>query len=578
MLNQKNKYSPDVLDCIANLSNDEVFTSPKLANQMLDMLPQELFMNPGTKFLDPCCKSGVFLREIVKRLDKGLEFIIPDRQARINHILHKQVFGIAITELTAQLSRRTLYCSKYACAIKSGDIWISNNEDSKHGIHETHSYSISEFTADDVNDFCLNPIQGNVRYDKTVTHDYDNDDICPICGANKHINDLYDHAYELIHLDDERLEALKNMQWDLIIGNPPYQLNTNDQNAQAKPIYNIFIEQAKKLQPRYLSMIIPSRWMFGGIGLDSFRDTMLDDQHITVLHDYINSKDCFAGVDIKGGVCYFLRERDKTSPCKISTHTSNGVITSKRYLRETGLDVFVRQSELIDIKNKVWSDETQRSISEIVSGTAPYGLTTDYFAPMIKDNSGSLILTTVEQKYGLPIPSQKPIDGGYEILGLLKGKRIWQYVPKDYPFPKQSGLGKYKIFLPKAYGCGTIGEVPSTPVLGTPVQACTMTFVEYGPWDTEEEALNALKYFKTKFFRCLVAIKKQSQDATSIKYKYVPLQNFTNKSDIDWTQSVTDIDKQLYEKYKLSKSDIEFIETNITSMDDEKEEVEESED
>ena len=184
MLNQKNKYSPDVLDCIANLSNDEVFTSPKLANQMLDMLPQELFMNPGTKFLDPCCKSGVFLREIVKRLDKGLEFIIPDRQQRINHILHKQVFGIAITELTAQLSRRTLYCSKYACAIKSGDIWISNNEDSQHGIHETHSYSISEFTADDINDFCISPIQGNIRFNKCIEHKFDTNGICSICGAN----------------------------------------------------------------------------------------------------------------------------------------------------------------------------------------------------------------------------------------------------------------------------------------------------------------------------------------------------------------------------------------------------------
>lgn len=574
MLNQKNKYAPDVLDCIANLSNDEVFTSPKLANQMLDMVPQELFTNPRAKFLDPCCKSGVFLREIVKRLDKGLADIIPDRQARIDHILHKQVFGIAITELTAQLSRRTVYCSKYACAMQSGDIWISDENDNEHGIHETHSYSISEFTADDVNDFCINPIQGNIRFNKSVKHEFDKNGVCEICGANKKSFDEDRHAYELIHINETRLEALKSMQWDLIIGNPPYQLNTNEQNAQAKPIYNVFIEQAKKLQPRYLAMIIPSRWMFGGLGLDTFRDMMLDDKHITILHDYINSKDCFQGVDIKGGVCYFLRERDTTARCKVITHTSEGTITSERFLREKGLDVFVRQSELIEIKNKVWADKKQKSISEIISGTAPYGLTTDFFAPTKKDESGVVVPTTVEEKYNIPTPKDEPVEDGYEIVGLLKSKRTWKYVEKGYPFPKNNGLGKYKVFLPKAYGCGAVGEVPSTPVLGTPVlgtpvQACTMTFIEYGPWDTKEESVNALKYLKTKFFRCLVAIKKQSQDATSIKYKYVPMQDFTEKSDIDWSKSIAEIDKQLYKKYSLSQEDINFIETNITPMYDE---------
>ena len=568
MLNQKNKYSPDVLDCIANLSNDEVFTSPKLANQMLDMLPQELFMNPGTKFLDPCCKSGVFLREIVKRLDKGLEFIIPDRQARINHILHKQVFGIAITELTAQLSRRTLYCSKYACAIKSGDIWISNNEDSKHGIHETHSYSISEFTSDDVNDFCLNPIQGNIRFNKNINHTFDANGICTICSANKLIFDNNNHAYELLHLNDEGLEVIKNMQWDLIIGNPPYQLNDTSDSASASPIYNLFVEQSKKLQPRYLSMIIPSRWMAGGKGLGNFRETMMADKHITKLHDFINSEECFSGVDIKGGVCYFLRERDREDLCEITTHMSDKQIKTKRYLKEDGLDVFVRQSELIDIKNKVWKDENQASFMSIVSVRKPYGLLTDFF----KD----------QNKYKLPPVSDTPIENGYEIFGLMGNKRTYKYVPKNYPFPVSDNLCKWKIFISYAYGCGAIGEAPSTPVLGTPVlgtpvQACTETFLELGPWDNKEEAENALKYLKTKMFRCLVGIIKQTQHATQRVYKYVPLQNFTNKSDIDWTQSITDIDKQLYEKYKLNEADIEFIETNITSMDDAKEE-DESED
>ena len=203
MLNQTNKHVPDVLDCIANLSNDEVFTSPKLANEMLYMLPQELFASIETKFLDPFCKSGVFLREIVKRLDKGLENKIADKQERIDHIMHKQVFGIAITELTALLSRRTLYCSKYACALEN-DIWIDENEE---GIHETHSYSVSEFTKDDINEFCLNPVFGNIRFVK-VNHEYDNNGICKCCGANISTYKDADYSYEFIHINEKKFGGI----------------------------------------------------------------------------------------------------------------------------------------------------------------------------------------------------------------------------------------------------------------------------------------------------------------------------------------------------------------------------------
>lgn len=571
MLNQKKKYMPDVLDCISNLSNDEVFTSPKIANLMLDMLPQELFENPRTKFLDIACKSGVFLREIVKRLDKGIEDVIPDRQARIDHILHKQVFGIAITELTAQLSRRTLYCSKYACAM-DGDIWISDDNDSEHGIHETHSYSISEFTNADVSAFCLNPIQGNVRFNVQCKHDYGKGNVCLLCGASKRNFSEYSHAYEMIHIENAFMEVLSNMQWDVIISNPPYQLEDSSMSASASPIYNIFVEQAKKLQPRYLTMIIPSRWMVGGKGLDDFRATMIADKHIRELHDFINSKDCFAGVDIKGGVCYFLRERDGgDSLCKIVTHNAeNNVKTSVRYLQEDGVDVFIRQSELVEIKQKVWADASQTSFMTIVSVQKPYGLRTDFFAPTVQveeDGIRRKVSVTAEEKYNLVTPSEQPIIGGYQILGLIGNKRVWRYVDKDYKFPKANGLGKYKIFIPNAYGCGAIGEVPSTPVLGTPVMACTETFLELGPWDNYIEASNALKYLKTKFFRALVSIIKQTQHTSVTTYQYVPLQDFTNDSDIDWSKSVDDISHQLYAKYGLSDDDISFIETNIEPMD-----------
>lgn len=268
-------YNPDVLSCIANLSNDEVFTPPEVANAMLDLLPKELFCDPNTTFLDPACKSGVFLREIAKRLLAGLEPVIPDLQERIDHIFHQQLFGIAITELTSLLARRSVYCSKYPNSI----------------------YSVSHF----------DNVQGNIRY-KNIRHRW-KDGKCVFCsasekeyGAEKRGEDLESHAYELIHTT--KPEDIFKMKFDVIIGNPPYQLATGGGTeekksaTQAMPVYHKFIEMAKRLNPRYISMIIPARWYNGGMGLNQFRRDMLNDKHIVKLVDFINSKDCFQGVDI----------------------------------------------------------------------------------------------------------------------------------------------------------------------------------------------------------------------------------------------------------------------------------------
>ena len=496
----KSNYNPDVLTCLANLSNDEVFTPPSLVNQILDLLPMELWSNPDAKFLDPVCKSGVFLREMAKRLIVGLEPVFPDLQERANHIYRYQLFGLAITELTGLLSRRSVYCSK-----------VANGR-----------YSVCSDFEDE---------QGNIVYGR-VEHDWRGGK-CGFCGASQEVYErgdaLESYAYQFIHADDPSC-FFNNMKFDVIVGNPPYQLSDGGAQASAKPLYHKFIEQAKKLNPRYLSMIVPSRWFSGGKGLDDFREEMLSDKRLTKVVDYFDSNECFPGVDISGGVCYFLWERDREKTCEITTIRSGEKSTMERPLLEIDNDSFIRFNEAISIYRKIKSLKEER-FNKHISSRKPFGITTN--AKGNKQNGEDTI-----KIFSFP-------ENGFIKRNLVKQNESW--------------INEYKVYISYAYG--ERGAFPylviGKPFLGEPNTCCTETYLVIRPFDSLQKCENVISYMRTRFFRFLVLLKKNTQHATSKVYSLVPIQDF-NES---WT------DEKLYKKYGLTAEEIAFIESMVRPME-----------
>ncbi|MBL7965646.1 MAG: Eco57I restriction-modification methylase domain-containing protein [Prolixibacteraceae bacterium] len=492
-------YNPDVLSCLANLSNDEVFTPPSLVNDILDLLPAELWSNSNTKFLDPVSKSGVFLREMAKRLMKGLEKQIPDKQERINHIFSQQLFGIAITDLTALLSRRSVYCSKTA----------------------NGKYSICETFHEE---------QGNIRY-KRMKHTWQSGK-CTYCGASQDVYDRDDaletYAYNFIHID--RPEKIFNMKFDVIVGNPPYQLSDGGFGKSAAPLYHKFVQQAKKLNPKYLTMIIPSRWFAGGKGLDDFRKEMLNDGRIRKIFDFENAGECFPGVDIAGGICYFLWQNDYKGDSEVVNIVNGTKFHSIRPLNE--FPTFIRNSGAVSIIRKLHSFK-EAKMNTMVSSRKPFGIPTNGRP----QKSGDIVLywQNGEGPY-----KRGDITTGNEIID--DWKVITSYVAYDHA-GNPGKDGKRKVF--------------SKIDIIAPGTICTETYLVVGAFKTEKEASNLKSYMKTKFFRFLVSQFMFSHHITKDSYQLVPIQNF-NES---WT------DEKLYKKYQLTNDEIELIQNTIRTID-----------
>jgi len=507
--------NPDVLTCIANLSNDEVFTPPEFANRMLDTLTEawaannkgaNLWADKKVKFLDPCTKSGVFLREITSRLTKGLEKEIPNLEKRVNHILTKQVFGIAITQITALLARRSVYCSKYA--------------NGKHSIAKS-------FSSDD----------GNIWF-KRMEHTWEGDR-CKFCGAGRSVFDraegLETHAYAFIHTDNIKTRLAEifgaNMQFDVIIGNPPYQL-ASDGGTRDVPIYQHFVEQAKKLEPRFLAMVIPSRWMASGLGLSDFRQSVLNDWRMRELIDYPAANDVFPGVEVKAGVCYFLWDSSHNGDCKVTTIRGNEILGPiHRNLGE--YDVFVRDARAVSILHKV-SGLGEASINTILARDKEFGWTSNFDGFHEKERSGDVPLNYIRtMKRG---------------VGYIERKTVTKSVHL---------IDTWKVLVPKAFngGDGLPHQILGKPLIAPSPSVCTQSFLFFHVGSLK--AANSLQsYYTTRFFRFLVSVRKITQDATHSTYTWVPMQTW----DCTWT------DEALYAKYGIGKKEQAYIESQVREM------------
>lgn len=493
-------HVPDILDCLAQLSNDEVPTPPKLARAMLDLLPDEVWSNPNYTWLDPFCKSGVFLREIAWRLLESLVVWEPDFEMRREHIFRNMLYGTSITEMTGVISRRSVYCSRDATSV----------------------HSVVRFDTE----------SGNVPF-IPAEHRFGTDGRCSICRAPANLergSNRENHAYAFIH-DAYPTTEMSEMKFDVIVGNPPFQIDDGGHGTSATPVYHHFVERAIALNPRYVVMITPSRWFAGGKGLDAFRARMLSDTRLRHIVDYPKLYDGFPGVKIRGGVSYFLWDRSYSGPCTIQTMWDGKPVGPPVARALDAYDVLIRRNEAVSILEKVRA-HGERSLSSRVSSRKPFGFPTNFHG-----NSSAPELSCPVKLYG----SQR--------ISWVERSQITQNMP---------WVDDWKVLMTAVQGTSSAVETMflSRPIMAGPGQACTETYLVAGRFESEIEARRYAAYLRTRFVRFLVSLRKATQHATRDVYAFVP----DVPLDRDWT------DETLYERYGLTEDEIAFIESQVAEM------------
>ncbi|GAA1892170.1 Eco57I restriction-modification methylase domain-containing protein [Paeniglutamicibacter psychrophenolicus] len=495
------QHVPDILDCLAQLSNDEVPTPPKLARAMLDLLPDDVWRRPDFVWLDPFSKSGVFLREIATRLFEGLADWEPDFAVRREHILRSMLHGASITEMTGIISRRSLYCSANA----SGP------------------HSIVRFAEP----------QGNLPF-IPAAHDFQANGRCSLCNAPEELErgeGRENYAYSFIH-GTYPTQEMANMKFDVIVGNPPYQIDS-DGNTRTMPIYQKFVDQAIALDPRYVLMITPSRWFAGGLGLDDFRTRMIADRRLAKLVDNPKIFDCFPGVKIRGGVSYFLWDREHHDDTEFSTRIDGTIRSTVRRDLRKGEGVLVRDNRAAVIIERV-AQLGYPSVEETFGPQVPFGLRTNF--------AGSL---------ESPFPNSIP---------LIYGTRVG-YVRDDQLERNHAWVDRWKVLLPKASSGDTpldgegniIDVVTGAPIALAPGSACTQTYFVAGVFHSAAETENYANYLATKFVRFLVLQRKVTQDITPDRFRFAPM--------LDMTRSWTD--EELYDHFQLTPEERDYINLTI---------------
>lgn len=502
------QYVPDILDCLAQLSNDEVPTPPKLARAMLDILPDDVWSQADYKWLDPFCKSGIFLREAAARLLEGLSDQIPSFEERRDHIYRNMLWGTSITEMTGMIARRSLYYSRDASGPASV-VHFDDPEGNLPWVRTRHTFP--------------------KKKDGTVTGG------CTICGAPFDLergDQRENYAYSFIH-GAYPTEEMKDMKFDVIVGNPPYQVDSAG-NTRTKPVYQLFVQQAIAMNPRYVVMITPSRWFAGGLGLDDFRTEMLDSKRISHLVDFVDATHCFPGVDIQAGVSYFRWDRAHLGETTV-VNASDGRVGNPM-LRPLGeFDVLLRDNAAVPIVRKVLA-LGEPTVDSIALSTLPFGMRSN-FKPAAGKASRPVTV------YGR--------DRTTFLADLGEITANAEHVPR------------WKVLVPRAYGERGSGPylVLGKSFIAGPGTACTMTYAVVGSFSTEAEATAFRSYLRSKLFRFLLLQRKITQDLTPDRFGFVPLVPLNTV----WT------DRDLYERYGLTEDEIAYIESQIKPMGDDAE-------